>query len=280
MSDAAVPVASAGPGARLEAARRKQGLHIAALAAQLKVPPKRLEALEAERWEQLPDATHARALATSVCRVLGIDPTPVLAGMPRGPGATLERVSAGLNQPVREGGPLNLPRGLWWLAAVLLLAAAAALALWPRAGEREAVGRVAVEEAAAAPALLPSAAAPLVSEPVPAPPSAPASALASAGASAPALVPATPNVPASVGRAALLEIRAESGASWISVTDAQGLSHAARLLQAGEVFTLAQAAPPVRVTLGNAPVLRLSWRGEAQPLAGFETTRVARLELK
>jgi cytoskeleton protein RodZ len=279
--DGQAQVARSGPGARLETARRKQGLHIAALAAQLKVSPKRLEALEAERWEDLPDATHARALATSVCRVLGIDPAPVLAGMPRVQGAALERVSAGLNQPVRDGGPIHLPRSLGWLAAALLLLVALALALWPRDGERGLIGRAALEETATAPALLPSAAAPLVSEAV-ASAVLPASAVASAAAAqaASATAPAASAAPQLPGAAALLEIRAESGASWISVTDAQGVSHAARLLQAGEVFALPQAATPLRVTLGNAPALRLSWRGEAQPLTAYETTRVARLELK
>ena len=112
-------------GALLAAARRKQGLHIVTLAAQLKVSPARLEALEAERWQDLPDPTHARALATSVCRVLGIDAAAVLAGMPKGGGAALERVSAGLNEPVRSGAgwPAN---GLRWLLLVLLLLAVAA----------------------------------------------------------------------------------------------------------------------------------------------------------
>jgi cytoskeleton protein RodZ len=127
-----VQAQAGGPGARLGAARRQQGLHIAALAAQLKVPVARLEALEAERWSELPDATHARALATSVCRVLNLDAAAVLAGMPRATGAALERVSAGLNQPVRDGAGWRAPRAWLWAGAVLLLVLAAALALWPR----------------------------------------------------------------------------------------------------------------------------------------------------
>ena len=45
----------------LRAARQQQGLHIAALAAAIKVTPAKLEALEAGRIEALPDATFARA---------------------------------------------------------------------------------------------------------------------------------------------------------------------------------------------------------------------------
>ena len=52
----------------LREAREAAGLHIAALAAALKVPVKKLEALEAGRYDELPDLTFARALASSACQ--------------------------------------------------------------------------------------------------------------------------------------------------------------------------------------------------------------------
>ena len=73
----AVPTDAAAAGALLRAARLAQGLHIAALAASIKVSPAKLEALEAGRSHELPDHTFARALALTVCRVLKIDATPV-----------------------------------------------------------------------------------------------------------------------------------------------------------------------------------------------------------
>ena len=69
-------------GALLKANRQSAGLHIAALAVQLKVPVHRLEALEADQWEALPDMVFTRALASSVCRTLGVDPESVLALLP------------------------------------------------------------------------------------------------------------------------------------------------------------------------------------------------------
>lgn len=303
-----VPPAPAGAGARLAAARRQQGLHIAALAAQLKVPQARLEALEAERWSQLPDATHARALATSVCRVLGLDPVPVLAGMPRGPGAALERVSAGLNQPVRDGGGWALPRGAWWLGALALLLVAAALALWPRDGAwGEFLPHLGSDATVQPPAEMPSAsAAPALvtgsesSQPAgvasfpgslqnaPAATSASSSVAAAAPSSVPLVEtlateqqsspPAATAPPTAAGT--LLEIRANQGASWISVVDGQGVSLASRLLQQGEVLALDEARAPLRLVLGNAPALSLRWRGQNQALDAYAQTRVARLELK
>ncbi len=90
-------------GAALRRAREARGLHIAALAATLKVPQSKLEALEADRYQDLPDATFARALARSMCRVLKIEAAPVLAMLPSsGAEASLDRVTPGLNQPFRE----------------------------------------------------------------------------------------------------------------------------------------------------------------------------------
>ena len=72
-------------GGLLRAAREKQGLHIAALAAAIKVAPRKLDALENDRHDELPDATFVRALAQTVCRTLKIDPRPVLHMLPTPP---------------------------------------------------------------------------------------------------------------------------------------------------------------------------------------------------
>jgi cytoskeleton protein RodZ len=102
---AAAPAAPAAAtaGAALRRAREARGLHIAALAATLKVPQSKLEALESDRYQDLPDATFARALARSMCRVLKIEAEPVLKMLPSaGAEASLDRVTPGLNQPFRE----------------------------------------------------------------------------------------------------------------------------------------------------------------------------------
>lgn len=74
--------AATSAGALLREGRLAAGLHIAALAVSLKVPVRRLEALEADRLDLLPDAVFVRALAGSVCRALKMDAAPVLALMP------------------------------------------------------------------------------------------------------------------------------------------------------------------------------------------------------
>ena len=127
-------------GAMLRGARERQGLHIAALAAAIKVPQAKLEALEAGRYDELTDATFVRALAHSVCRVLKIDAKPVLELLPAVPGALLERVNHGLKAPFQDRPGRQQPSDvhLWhqpvfWVVALLLLAAAA-FVLWPQRG--------------------------------------------------------------------------------------------------------------------------------------------------
>lgn len=127
-------------GAMLREARERQGMHIAMLAAMMKVTPRKLEALESDRYEELPDLAFVRALAQSVCRTLKVDPEPVLAKLPMlAKPAGLEHAAQGLNTPFRERGAGHgdpeklkfLKKPVFW-ATALVLGAAAAVAFAPR----------------------------------------------------------------------------------------------------------------------------------------------------
>ena len=61
----------------LKNARQAAGIHIEALAVALKVPVSKLEALESNNFDLLSDTVFLRALASSVCRVLKLDPASV-----------------------------------------------------------------------------------------------------------------------------------------------------------------------------------------------------------
>ena len=101
-----VPPSFAGPsaGTFLRQARENAGLHIGALAVSLKVPVKKIEALESDRLDLLPDAVFARALASSICRTLKIDAAPVLAGLPEGQRTTLKTDESSLNAAFHASG--------------------------------------------------------------------------------------------------------------------------------------------------------------------------------
>ncbi len=118
-----VPAATAG--ALLRAAREQAGLRLDEFAAQLKVTARRVELIEADQFDQLPDPVFVRALAQTMCRTLKIDPVPVLALLPRTPTQRLDRVHVGLNTPYREGPTQLLPDD--WMAKLLPFLGGAAL---------------------------------------------------------------------------------------------------------------------------------------------------------
>lgn len=270
-----------GAGHMMRAERERQGLHIAALAATMKVPQTKLEALEADRLGELPDATFARALAQSVCRSLKMDPAPVLARLPATRPVALERVDEGLNMPFRERPNRTDPvdwipwrQPLFW-AVVGLLVGAGLLALWPK-GWLQGVSRS---------GLLPASA--QVAEPVadklsPLPPELVASAMA--GTSVERVdTPATSVATTAAGAVAAVNpsgtrVRAIEQ-TWVQVTDAGGGVVFARLLAAGESIDLdAQAA--ARIRLGNARGSELTWRGQVVDLAASTRDNVATVELR
>ena len=178
MSEAEAPPASGSDarsaGAMLRAARERQGLHIAALAAAIKVPPAKLDALEHGRYEELTDNTFVRALAQSVCRVLKIDPKPVLDLLPGAGIGRLEKVEGSVRAPFRErpGQQSTGEARIWhqpvfWVV-LLLLAAAATFVMWPSRGTPSPVsvaGPIEPPSRAAAPAEPVAASTPVLSAP-------------------------------------------------------------------------------------------------------------------
>ncbi len=276
-------------GAWLKQARQQRGLHIAALAVMLKVPQAKLEALEADRWADLPDATFGRALATAVCRALKVDPSPMLGLLPAGRGPALN-VSPGLNQPFRERGGLEdgvalLARPVVWGPLLLLLAAGAIY--WFPAGWVPTTSPAPAPAQSAASAVLQAASASpveFVSAPLAAPAVEPAGLSASAPAvpaSAPLAVPGAAPLALSTPAASLageaLRVSA-SAPSWIEVVDARGQVLLSRQLRAGESQDLSGAAP-LKLRVGNVSGTAIEWRGAAVNLAERATNNVARLEL-
>ena len=292
----------------LRAARQQQGLHIAALAASIKVTPAKLEALEAGRYHELPDTTFARALAKTVCRVLKIDPEPVLAQMPDTPDSGLARFDGGLNTPFRER-PGRVDPSVWvpwrhpvlW-AVALLLVAAAAFVLVPTVSVIG--GASPFSDTAPAPVMPPSGAAalPLTTDATTdATTAAPLEAAEAASAAAgpkglAAVVPstatatstgiaagsaaATQTAPAGVAPAAggdALTLRAMQ-ATWVQLSDGSGQTLMARLVPAGETVSLT-AMPPLRLRIGNASGAELRFRGQLVDLKPVARDNIANITL-
>ena len=93
---------SGSPGALLRVAREAAGVHAAALAGALKIPVSKLEALESDNFSALPDAVFARALASSICRILDLDPVPVLQLMPKSQDPSFSVASSDINTAFKD----------------------------------------------------------------------------------------------------------------------------------------------------------------------------------
>ncbi|MBN9368376.1 MAG: helix-turn-helix domain-containing protein [Comamonadaceae bacterium] len=286
----------ASAGALLRQARQAAGMDIAVLASALKVPVSKLQALENDDFAVLPDAVFARALASSVCRTLKVDPAPVLGQLPQSQAPRLVGEKDGLNakfkDPQDKAPPLRLPaasRGVSLAVLVLLAGAAAVYFLpsgmlefdWARTPAPEPVHAVAEafqEGAAVAEATQDAGSAvpaqPSASDLPLAAPAAPASQATAAPMAAASVAPAA----VAAASSAVLEFRA-SAESWVQVRDASGAVVFERTLKAGE-SAQAPGKPPLAVVVGRAHATEVMVRGVPFDLAAVARENVARFEVK
>ena len=282
------------PGTMLRQAREAAGLQVEALAVALKVPPRKLEALEADRFDQLPDAVFVRALAASVCRNLRVDPAPILERLPATARPRLASAEGGINAPFRS--PRDGAGPSWiehfsrpaLLAVFALLLGALVLILLP--SHRDDVA-AAFEPA---PAPVEGAALPPAAEPATVNAASSATTAVSPSATAALAEPGATSAPARrAASAALAEVPAASGAaasegivvfkvkaaSWIQVTDAKGAVPLRKLLAAGE-SAAASGALPLTVTVGSVDATEVQVRGKRFDMASVARDNVARFEVK
>lgn len=294
----------------LRQARESVGLHIAALAAALKVPVRKLEALEAGRYEELPDLTFARALASSACRQLKIDPGPVLEQIPMGRQPVLGQPGNAINAPFKASFPgASSSQSPWFfrpsvlIAAFLLVGALVLLVLpevvqlpslgsapssssdeprqsiepvqlgssVPAEGDADPAGGLPAEGVTGAGAEPAPADSPVAdTAPVETAPAPEESGGAAAEAAKPAEAPPNAN--------ALLRIAAV-GESWVEVTNGAGTVVVQRVLKEGDVIEFS-SAPPYKVILGRAEAAQVLVRGQALDVMPYARNSVARFEVK
>ncbi len=259
-----VPPDSAGR--LLRRAREAEGLHIAALAVALKVPVRKIEALEADRLHELPDIVFVRALASSVCRALKIAPEPILAQLPQSRQPQLKSVEAGSQASFRVKG-LRSESRLWdhlsrpyWLAIVLLVLGLMALIFWPLKPDPP-TSTVSVPEVSE------------LAVPVPAAPPAP---LLDSTPMAESVANAT--VVGSGSTSGILLLKA-SGESWVEVTDSKGVVQLRKTMSQGEVQGVSGALP-MAVVLGRAGVVSVRIRDVPFDIGAVTKDNVARFEVK
>jgi cytoskeleton protein RodZ len=295
-------------GTLLKTAREAQRLHVAALAVSLKVPVKKLEALEADRLDLLPDAVFVRALASSMCRALKVDPTEILARLPQSQ-PKLQLSQASSQTPFRAASDRAAPSVLTalsrpaMLAVLALLLGALVLIFLPdlqsksaqvlesaqssdsnggaEAGAGTALGAGAVlSNTDGLSSTLAGNDQTVVTKGLPA--STVTGVVSTSTNANPGLVSSTilnsNSTTGSVGADSMVVFRAQ-GETWVEVLDVRGKTTLRRTLQTGESVG-ATGALPLRVTVGRADQTEVLVRGQALDKTGKVRDNVLRFEVK
>lgn len=285
VEDNAVPPAAAPaprPGRMLAEARAAKGMTLAEVAAQLKLSPSQVAALEADDYGSLPGPVFVRGFIRNYARLLDQDPEQLSGSLnlPQGSAPAAAAI------PVSRDIPFPARKSATWLpyAAILVLAAilvsvyevfyaappeVVVLAPQPAA---EPVTDAAAPLAASSPEVLPAASA-VIAETV-----------ATAGTQEmPVAEPAPPNEDAGA-QAPVPSGMAEvhfvfEAASWVEVRDRSERVLLSQLNAAGTQQRVA-GRPPLSVVVGNARDVRMTFNGKPFDLAPHTRVEVARFVLE
>ena len=271
-------------GQMLRELRESAGVDPALLASAMKVSTQKLDALENDRLDLLPDVTFARGLASAICRAFGADPAPVLERMPvSAPG--LRPPEQNINQPFRRTGDRPTPvlatsfsKPLMMVVGALLLGAAALyflptlpIQLGAPAPAQTSADGVVREDVGPTPAVEPT------------PPAEMPLGAASAEQVLPpsaAAAPAAPAAPATAAAAGgeLVQFSAKAE-TWVTVRDAAGKQLINRVLAAGETVGVSGEAP-LSVTIGRKDAVDVTVRGQPFDHRSLSKTTVSRFQVK
>jgi len=285
----------------LRVAREAQGLSITALAVALKVSDKKLEALEADRFDSLPDIVFVRALAASLCRALKIEPGPILLKLPNTTAAHLNSKGPIMSVPFRAPGDRlgasfrdQLSKPLTFVVLVLLLGALV-LVFAPVPQLVQLAGSsfpdVVVEKTQIAPISPATATTSLLVDPsssdadtattrkslqVGNDRASIALDLAPPILASNLLDPSESTVPKNTVDLVVFKAR---GSSWVEVIDATASVKLRKTLANGDVVS-ASGVAPLSVVVGRADVVDVQWRERPVDLTSVVRENVARFEVK
>ena len=277
-----------GVGARLRLAREMRQMTVDDVALALRLGPRQVEALEHGNWQGLPGQTFIRGFVRNYARVLQIDPGPLMDQLDD----TLGKPADSLNVPA--GRPTAMPSGQHrrnrpLIVAGLVFVALAVLAyvLLPndlsalRERVQGLIDSVSRKESAAAPAAGSPGAAPAASSEPVFPPGSTQQQVMNPQAHAPAeMAPAQLAAAPGAARTENPPLRfVFASESWVEVRDRDNKIVFSQLGAAGSERDVGGQGP-LSLVIGNAPGVKLYWRGQAVDLAPHTKGEVARLVLE
>ena len=278
----AAPDAAAGIGAELVSARTALGLSVADVAQHLKFAARHIEAMEQERFEDLPSGTFARGMVRSYARLLKLD-AELLVGRMAARVAVPDNAKAvaSTRRPIPITDTSRRGNLVYAALSVAILGVIAAVALeWQR--ERSSAERMSFVAPARAPesqaepqrlAAASSSTASAAASPVEMQPSQVASLPAPAVA---ATTPASAPQPLAEGNRRIV-LKFE-GPSWVEIRGHDGKALLSQLNAAGSERTV-DGKPPFKLIIGNAQQVRLSYEDRQIDLTPHVKVEVARFTL-
>jgi cytoskeleton protein RodZ len=289
----------AGPGALLRAARERKGLSLQDVADGLNLKPRTVEALEQERYEQLPPRTFVKGYFRSYAKLVDVKDYDVLAALDRQlPEPSPSRLEAISSERDAAASPVGWFK---WLLLLALLAggllllyqqleepngapapqpvveeppaqqpAEAETPFTQPQGETESPQPV-PEPASEAVTAVPT---PAVAEPAAEQAPTAATSLAEPAPVAPAAEPAPPAEASASGQ---LVVNV-SGESWLEVRDAGGQRRFIGIARGPRTYQFS-GTPPFSVVVGDVSAVQLRYNGEPVPLERYARGDVARLSV-
>lgn len=266
--------------------REERGLALADIAQQLKFAPRQLEALEQERFDELPGVTFARGMVRNYARLLQLDPEPLLEAVSQcfeSPDAN--ELAQRFRQPVPFTDSGKRSTIAYLGVSVGILAVVGGIAFqWQQ--ERANVADRALATAGSAPGIEAPRTPPIPPQPVgalsePAPAHAITEEPTPLAKESARVIKAAPNdvvavKPASGGYRIVLRCNEEA---WLEVTDGLGRQLLSSLNPAGSERVV-RGTPPFSVVIGNAQHVRITYNDRPIDLAPHTKVEVARLTLK
>ena len=286
-----------GVGAELSAARQERGLGLQEVAQQLKFGLRQLEALEADRFDELPGGTFARGMVRSYARLLKIDPDPLLARLAgRFDAPDSNQLAARFSQPVPFSDAGRRSTLVYFGLSLAILVVVGGVAYqWQRdqGAPKAQMAFVkpkaeAPQRKAAPPAPVASAApvieekkapevrkpAPVVEERKPAPQPEEKKAAEKKPSS---VVQAAAVVPPASGVHRIV-MRVETDEAWLEVVDGNGRQLVSSLNRAG-AERVVQGRGPFTFVIGNASHVRIEHNGREFDLKPHTRVEVARFTI-
>ncbi len=269
MTDLSGTGAGTGVGEELARARAALGLSVADVAQQLKFAARQIEAIEQERFDQLPAGTFARGMLRAYARLLKLDPEPMVARIAARvavPDNAAALAAARRPIPITDSSRrINLTYAACSLAILGVMAAV--IFEWQR--ERSDAARLTFVAAARAPVEQPTAVASAVVQPN--------------------LAPLTQPEPATPAATPVTAIESKSGTkrismkfertSWVEIRGRDGKPLISKL-NPGGTQQIVEGKPPFALVIGNAQHVRLSYDDRPIDLAPHVKVEVARFTLE